>query len=325
MVNNTGFKRVKFSALDTVLMMAAIVGPLLLYLAILTGVGEPHMAALTSTVSNQDTQLLVCTAKYLQFNTTLYVIEGLFLLISGRLCWAIKDVPDSINESKYIALAMGVIILLCVLVLPIVYLLDLLPSDKEMVATVAFGLATMTVLATMVLPKAFILLAGMDVGGLEGALVPQVRPEGSRRLVPASVARRLSRDEHALKKEHKMADEKKKDELVMASSALKGSFADKIQIAREQVTKWKTFLIQLEEGSSGGSGSGGHSDSHGSSSNISSSTHPNFKPVRGSNASQGSIAEEDEEGEGGTKYSLNTTVSAIKEGDVESSMPRIQS
>jgi hypothetical protein len=38
-----------------------------------------------------------------QFQTALFVVEAVALLYGARLCWATKDVPDAINESKMIA------------------------------------------------------------------------------------------------------------------------------------------------------------------------------------------------------------------------------
>ena len=257
-VNNSGFKRVKFSIRDTLSILGAVMSAVIIYLIIETVVGEVHMSAFSSTVANQTTDLLVCTFKYAQFNTTLYVLEGLCLVFSARMTWAVKDAPDSVNESKYMALAMGVICLLIVLVMPVVYLLDLIPWQKEVIASVFFGMGAMAVQIIIVAPKAAILLKGMDIGGVDGKLVEQVRPLKYAQIIhlPAASSRQKAKEEHALKKAIKVHEREEAQELQVAGLHIKGTYEDKVRIAREQIVKWRVFLFSLEQADdSGGSGS----------------------------------------------------------------------
>jgi Na+-transporting NADH:ubiquinone oxidoreductase subunit NqrB len=72
-------------------------------LAILTGVGRPQIGEQTIELSNHATQLMECTFDYSEFHSALFAVEAVILLIGARLCFAVKDVPDAVNESKYIA------------------------------------------------------------------------------------------------------------------------------------------------------------------------------------------------------------------------------
>ncbi len=74
------------------------------YMIAMTIVGQPHKSAIAVTVSNETTLDLMCSFMYPQFQTTLFAIEAVILLAGARLCWAVKDVPDAVNESKFIAI-----------------------------------------------------------------------------------------------------------------------------------------------------------------------------------------------------------------------------
>ena len=186
------------------------------------------------------------------------MLEGLCLVFSARMTWAIKDAPDSVNESKLMALAMGVICLLILLVMPVVYLLDLIPWQAEVIASVFFGIGAMAVEIIIVAPKAVILIKGMDIGGVDGKLVEQIRPLKYAQIIqlPSSIARQQAKEELALKKAIKIHDREEAQELQIAGLHLKGTFEDKVRVAREQIIKWRVFLFSLEAGDdSGGSGS----------------------------------------------------------------------
>jgi hypothetical protein len=245
-----------------------------IYLILETVVGEVHMSAHSSTLSNQTTDLLICTFKYTQFNTTLYVLELLCLIFSARMTWAIKDAPDSVNESKFIALAMGVIFLLILLVMPVVYLLDLVPWQKEIIASVFFGVGAISAQLFIVLPKATILLRGMDVGGIEGKLVEQQRPAGSSQIISMAAASLGRKQVKVAEKEEKKAIKAKErhdaQNLMIQGLHINGTYEDKVRIGREQLVMWRAYIMHLEQTDSGsGSGSGstsnlGHTHTHGS-------------------------------------------------------------
>ena len=108
-VNNKTLKRVKISGQYVAGLTVGAVLSVCAYLAVATGVGRPHRSFVSSTVSNQTTHEYQCAMDYAQFQTALFVLEAVALLYGARLCWATKDVPDAINESKFIASGMRVV------------------------------------------------------------------------------------------------------------------------------------------------------------------------------------------------------------------------
>ena len=83
---------------------AGMVLSAIVYLILLTWIGLPRHDAIESTVSNQTTYNIRCAFEYTEFHTALFVVEAVVMLAGARLCWAVKDVPDAVNESKVIAI-----------------------------------------------------------------------------------------------------------------------------------------------------------------------------------------------------------------------------
>ena len=76
----------------------------IVYLLLYTVIAPPTVSnTAKAAISGQVTTVLSCTNQYPALDTLLYVIEGMFLGGSAMLCYATKDVPDAINESKVIA------------------------------------------------------------------------------------------------------------------------------------------------------------------------------------------------------------------------------
>jgi hypothetical protein len=71
---------------------------------VFTFVGKPHKSAIVTNVSNRTTFYLKCSYDFDQFHIALFAAEAVALLAGSRLCWAVKDVPDAVNESKFIAI-----------------------------------------------------------------------------------------------------------------------------------------------------------------------------------------------------------------------------
>jgi hypothetical protein len=102
LVNSKTLKKVVFTPHQAFRMFAGIVAMMCVYLMFTTLFGKTERFFQSSTVSNQTTKTPVCVTKRTQMETTLDVLEFIFLLFGFRLCYAIKDVPDSINESHLI-------------------------------------------------------------------------------------------------------------------------------------------------------------------------------------------------------------------------------
>ena len=71
-------------------------------LILLTFVGKPHLSYQETTIANETTKYPYCAYEYPEFQILFYVIELLLLCYGVSLCWAIKDIPDAINESQAI-------------------------------------------------------------------------------------------------------------------------------------------------------------------------------------------------------------------------------
>jgi hypothetical protein len=123
-INSTSLRRVKITASDVFKMMLVVLAFAVIYMSLLTWVGLPHQSALTIEKSNHATRYLRCTFVYSQFHSALFALEAFILLYGAmsvqymtnitfiyliyivtifRLCWKTKNVPDAVNESKFIA------------------------------------------------------------------------------------------------------------------------------------------------------------------------------------------------------------------------------
>jgi len=154
-------------------------------------------------------------------------------------------------------MAMSVIVLLIALVMPVVYLLDLVPWQGEIIASVFFGIGALAAQLIIVGPKALILLKGLDVGGIDGKLVEQNRPVGGSQIIhlATSAMRQKTKEEKDQKRAVRQEEKQKAEELQMAGLHIKGTYEDKVRIAREQLQKWRVYLMAVEQGSMSGSGS----------------------------------------------------------------------
>eukprot|EP01035_Chromulina_nebulosa_P031508 gene31508-42008_t len=111
-LNSKNFQRVVFTGGKALRYMTVAFILFIVLLVILTVVGRPHKSFISSTT------------------------KAVIILVGARLCLAVKDVPDAVNESKYIAVAITFILMLSVLVFPIVFLLGLEPNVYQIIASV---------------------------------------------------------------------------------------------------------------------------------------------------------------------------------------------
>ena len=105
LVVNSAFKRVKITASVMIQMVVCISFMFCGYLSLFTMVGNPHKAyRSTYDTMQQETRYFFCACSQNAVATTLYVIEGAVLVQGVRLCWLTRNIPDAVNESKYIAM-----------------------------------------------------------------------------------------------------------------------------------------------------------------------------------------------------------------------------
>jgi hypothetical protein len=152
-VNTRKLVRVTFSAIHAFRILVGIVLAAVAFLVVTQLVGNPIMRSQATIVANQQTDVLYCALEYPQFQTTLFVMEGLLLAISFRVCWEIRHVPDIVNESKQISTAMSAIVMISVLILPIVYFLGLDHDTQDLVASFGFAFGAIVTLTLLFVPK----------------------------------------------------------------------------------------------------------------------------------------------------------------------------
>ena len=160
---NFAFKRVKITNTQMAQMMAGIVGCMIVFMLLFTFVGDIHEGALVTFEANQETNYSKCAYLYGEFQTVLFAIEAIILVYGMKLCYAIKDLPDAINESKFIAFALTAITMISILVFPIVFLMDFKPPVQQFVASSGIGLASLITIVVVFAPKFSILYYGKDV------------------------------------------------------------------------------------------------------------------------------------------------------------------
>jgi hypothetical protein len=102
-VNTRKLVRVTFSAYHAFRLLVVIVTCIIAYLAVMQSIGKPHMRYLESVVENQQTNTAYCALEFSQFQTALYAVELVLMVVSFRVCWEIRNVPDVVNESKQIS------------------------------------------------------------------------------------------------------------------------------------------------------------------------------------------------------------------------------
>lgn len=243
-VNNTTLKRVKITGHDVARIMLFGIMFIVIFLTVLTVVGHPHQSSTSTTTSNQTTREIRCGIVHPQIHTTLFAIEAVVLVIGARLCYAVKDVPDAINESKYIASAMTVILMMCCLVFPIVFLISLSHPIQQLIASLSFAVGALMTMAIFLGPKLLRLYIGdqenksarnhgpSNSTGADAKIVPKSEPQKN---VEAGV--------------------------IYAADMLKSMSSDeKVRLCMEQINIWRASLLAIEEKNTG-SGSGSNNNS----------------------------------------------------------------
>jgi ABC-type branched-subunit amino acid transport system substrate-binding protein len=83
-INSTSLRRVKITASDVFKIMLGVLIMSIVYMCLLTWVGQPHQSALVLEESNHATKYLRCTFVYSQFHSALFAFEAFILLYGAR-------------------------------------------------------------------------------------------------------------------------------------------------------------------------------------------------------------------------------------------------
>lgn len=148
------FKRVKFTEYEAIRLCLGVTILSCLYLMFMTIFGNIHESNDATTNHNQVTRLVKCSMDYPEIHTALFVMEGILLFTGFYFAYKTKDAPDSINETSYIWASSALITIVCLLVFPLVFVISSVdPPTRQLIASTAFGIVTISVILIMFVPK----------------------------------------------------------------------------------------------------------------------------------------------------------------------------
>jgi len=126
----------------------------------MTAFGEIRLSNVASTEHNQKTRLMKCAMTYPEMHTALFIVEALILMVRiFLLLYKTKDAPDAVNEAQYISSASALITIVCSLVFPLIFLIgSITPPTRQLIATMSFGIVTISVMCIIFIPKIIIVL-----------------------------------------------------------------------------------------------------------------------------------------------------------------------
>jgi hypothetical protein len=226
-VNTKGLRHVTISAFDAFKLLVAIACVAIIYLIVASSVGKPGMRYLRSVQANQETHWKYCSMVYPQFQTALFAMEFIFLIIGFRVCWEIRNVPDIVNESKQISTAMSSTVLVSVLIMPIVYFLGLPPYTTELIASLGFGFGAIVTLLLLFVPKVAAVYGGN--GATPSHLSSKIHPDSSKKRYGGGEAGQVVTSDEELEK------------------CLKGkSKEERLVICQDQLRRWQVLLFDQQ-------------------------------------------------------------------------------
>jgi hypothetical protein len=104
-VNRGALRRVKISTMKIVSLTLASVAVMLAYLVLYSAAGRPRKVFVdVSLITGNVQHKPICQTTVAVFDYVVYALEGLALLVASYLCYATKDIPDAVNESKFVAM-----------------------------------------------------------------------------------------------------------------------------------------------------------------------------------------------------------------------------
>jgi len=214
---------------------------------------------------------------FAQFDTTLYVVEAVLLLVGAWLCWMTKDVPDAVNESKFIAYSMTILALICALVLPIVFLINLSPAIQRLIASLAFAFGALFFEGILFGPKILLLLSEGDITDIAEGNKKKVHPVGGAYDDDQKSMERVPNNSKAQEDggggkggtnaglhSRQVSNSDMHGKMQQAPSGLgrlHGTSEQKSNLCREQMRAWQTLLLQIDAQDSS-SGTGQASDAY---------------------------------------------------------------
>eukprot|EP01041_Mallomonas_annulata_P001958 gene1958-3804_t len=142
--------------------------------------GKPHRAYEESFDGHNMVRLIKCNNVDETTTTILFAMEGLMLAYGAHLCWSTKEVPGAVNDSSYISLALFLILFVCALTFPIVFL-NITPTPTILMTIMAAGffIAVCGCIIIMFAPKTNLIFSGAQVDENLKIVYDNKRPAGS--------------------------------------------------------------------------------------------------------------------------------------------------
>lgn len=98
---NAGMKKIRITEWYVVQLTLGAFGAMVVYMCILTWVGNPHADHRCETESNRRTCDMICSFDHPETHTVLFCVEAAMVCYGAYLCYRIKGAPAAVNESKY--------------------------------------------------------------------------------------------------------------------------------------------------------------------------------------------------------------------------------
>eukprot|EP01041_Mallomonas_annulata_P010118 gene10118-21086_t len=163
-VINSGFAKVKVTQADANRIFWGFIFCICLYLMFDTIFGKPHRAYEESFDGHNTLRLIKCKNVEENFTSALFAIEGLMLAYGAHLCWSTKEVAGAVNDSGLISLSLFVILFVCALTFPIVYLhITPTPVILMTIMATAFFIAVCGCIIIMFAPKTTLIFSGAHI------------------------------------------------------------------------------------------------------------------------------------------------------------------
>ena len=136
--NSANLKKRKVTTSQVLLLTSVLSGIMIVYMIITNSLNfEKVGSKLTIALNGQHTYEHFCEIKSSALEWVLYGYEGLILLMSVKVCYDTRNIPDAINEAPSIA---KIIFSVLVLVL-IIFILDRMTSTPEYIKRLLTGVA----------------------------------------------------------------------------------------------------------------------------------------------------------------------------------------
>lgn len=252
--NYKGLTRSKVTPRFVLQVHCAVMALVALYIGIAAGVGQPHQSWTRSEVANQYTHISVCTLTRSEFETTLFAVEAAVVIFANKVAQGVKSVPDLAQEKAYYSLAMTVIFAVCILLWPIVALINLPISIQELIAGIGFFIAPLAVVFLILGPKFYAVFT--DDEAAKFIVSVRVKPTDTRLAQLGKVftlaggvpsAQNSPREAGEAGRMSKAARAQKRALVRLEDAGYrKHTYGEKMQLYRAQIEKWQALRMCLD-------------------------------------------------------------------------------